>query len=75
MLNILKSCHDELCGGHFPYNRTTYKVLLLGYHWSTPFRDAQMYVKSCDRCQRMGHLVVVDEMPLQPKFLMELFEK
>ena len=32
MLDILKACHDELCGGHFADQRTTYKILSLGYY-------------------------------------------
>ena len=32
VLDILKSCHDEPCGGHFEDKRTTYKILNLGYY-------------------------------------------
>lgn len=27
IIDILKACHDESCGGHFAGKRTTYKVL------------------------------------------------
>ena len=75
ILDILKACHDEPCGGHFTNKRTPYKVLCLGYYWPTLFRDAKKYVRSCDNCQRMGNLVARDEMPLQPQVLIEPFEK
>ena len=75
ILDILKACHDEPCGGHFADKRTTYKVLRLGYCWPTLFRDAKKYVRSCDSCQRMGKLVARDEMPQQPQVLIEPFEK
>jgi hypothetical protein len=75
MFDILKACHDDPCGGHFANKRTAYKVLHLGYYWPTLFRDAKKYVRSCDSCQRMGHPVAVEEMPLQPQVLIGPFEK
>ena len=57
VFDILKSCHDEPCGGHFVDKRTAYKVLHIGYYWPTLFRDAKTYVKICDNCQRMAKLV------------------
>lgn len=75
VFDILKSCHDEPCGGHFANKRTAYKFLHLGYYWPTLFRDAKTYVKSCDSCQMMGKLVQRDEMPLKPQVLIEPFER
>eukprot|EP00253_Pinus_taeda_P004107 PITA_04107 len=56
MLDILKACHDEPCGGHFADKRTTYKILSLEYYWPSLFKDAKQYVKRCDNCQRVGNL-------------------
>lgn len=42
-----------------------YKILLLGYYWSSIFKDAKEYVKGCDSCQRMGKHIPSDEIPLQ----------
>ena len=75
VLDILKACHDEPCGGHFAEKRTAYKILNLGYYWPSIFKDAKKYVRSCDTCQRMGWPVRSDEMPLQPQILIEPFEK
>ena len=75
ILDILKACHDEPCGGHFADKRTAYKILNLGYYWPTIFKDAKRYVRSCDTCQRMGRPVRSDEMPLHPQVLIEPFEK
>eukprot|EP00253_Pinus_taeda_P029126 PITA_29126 len=41
MPDILKSCHDEPCGGHFVNKRTTYKIISLGYYWPSIFKDAK----------------------------------
>jgi len=75
ILEILKSCHDEPCGGNFTDKRTAYKVFLLGYYCLSLFKDAKEYVKRCDNCQRMGKPIPSDEMPLQPQVLIEPFEK
>lgn len=73
--NILKACHDEPCGGHFVDTRNTYKILHLGYYWSSIFKDTREYIKRCDRFERMGKPVSTDEMTLQPQILIEPFEK
>eukprot|EP00253_Pinus_taeda_P030101 PITA_30101 len=75
VLDILKSYHDEPCGGHFAAKRTSFKVLTLGYYWPSIFKDAKKYVKSCDICQRMGRPTASDEMPLQPQVHLEPFDK
>ena len=54
IFHILKACHDEPCGGNFVDRRKGHKVLRMGYYWLTLFRDAKIYVQSCDNCQRMG---------------------
>jgi len=38
---ILKACHGEPCGGHFTNKIITYKVLILGYYWSSLFKDTK----------------------------------
>jgi hypothetical protein len=75
ILEILKACHDEPCGGHFADKRTTYKILNLGYYWPSIFKDSKKYVRSCDSCQRMGKPLPTDEMPLKPQVHIEPFEK
>eukprot|EP00253_Pinus_taeda_P020955 PITA_20955 len=55
MLDILKACHDESCGGHFADKMTAYKILSLEY------------VRRCDSFQRVGKPTLSNEMPLQPQ--------
>ena len=45
ILDILKACHDEPCGGNFVDKMTTYKVLCLGYYWPTLFQRCQEVCK------------------------------
>eukprot|EP00253_Pinus_taeda_P030643 PITA_30643 len=75
ILDILRSCHDEPCGGHFADKRTAYKVLQLGYYWPYVFRDSKAYVKQCGSCQRTGRPILSDEMSLKPQVLIEPFEQ
>jgi hypothetical protein len=73
--DILHSFHDEPCGGHYATKRTTYKILQVGYYWSTLHRDAQQYTLHCDECQRMEKPTKINEIPLQPQVSLEPFEK
>ena len=75
VLEILKACNDEPCGGHYVDKRIAYKILLLGYYRPSIFIDAKEYVKICDSCQRIGKLIPSEEMPLQPQVLIEPFDK
>ncbi|XP_071914078.1 uncharacterized protein [Coffea arabica] len=50
--SILAFCHTFACGGHFGPKRTAHKVLESGFYWPSLFKDAYVFCKSCDRCQR-----------------------
>eukprot|EP00253_Pinus_taeda_P018179 PITA_18179 len=75
IIDILKHCHDEPCGGHFAAKPTAFKILSIGYYWPSIFKDSKNYAKICDSCQRMGKPTAIDEMPLQPQVHLEPFEK
>lgn len=75
VFEILLTCHDGPCGGHFAIKRTTFKILQAGYYWLTLHQDVRRYISQCDRCQRIGKLTPRDEMPLQPQVTFEPFEK
>ncbi|XP_070036436.1 uncharacterized protein [Nicotiana tomentosiformis] len=65
MTKILYHCHDGAIGGHYAANRTTFKVLEARFFWPTLFKDARAYVAQCDRCQKIGNITKIDEIPLQ----------
>eukprot|EP00253_Pinus_taeda_P026735 PITA_26735 len=75
VFNILLTCHDGPCGGHFAAKRTAFKILQAGYYWPTLHQDVRKYISQCGRCQRMGKPTPTDEMPLQPQVTFEPFEK
>ena len=75
MPEILKACHDEPFGGHFADKRMTYKILSLGYYWTSIFKDAKEYVRRCDSCQRVGKPTPSNEMLQQIQVFIKPFEK
>ena len=75
MLDILKACHDEPCGGHFVDKRKLYKVLNLGYYWPSIFKYSKTYANKCDICQKIGRPVHYDETHLKTQVLVEPFEQ
>eukprot|EP00253_Pinus_taeda_P007368 PITA_07368 len=75
VFDILLTCHDGPCGGHFAAKRTAFKILQVGYYWPTLHQDVRRYISQCDLCQRMGKPTQRDKMPLQPQVTLEPFEK
>eukprot|EP00253_Pinus_taeda_P006866 PITA_06866 len=75
IFDILKSCHDRPCGGHFVDRRTGHKVLQIGYYWPTIFKDAKKFAQAYDSFQRAGGPSQSDEMPLKPQLVIEPFER
>ena len=43
-----------------------YKLIRAGYYWSTMLKDAQAYVKTCDKCQRFSNLIIQPSEKLTP---------
>ena len=74
MGDILKHRHSLECGGHFNGQRIATKVLQPGFYWPSLFKDAHLFAKSCDRCQRTDNNGKRNEMPLTPILEVELFD-
>jgi hypothetical protein len=72
---ILRSCHDGPCGGHFSDKCTPYKVWHSSYYWPSIFKDDAKYVRSCDCFQRIRRCMLANEMPLRAQVMIETFEK
>ena len=72
--SILTECHSSAYGGHYGSERTAAKVLQSGFYWPTLFKDAHQFVKTCDRCQRVGNISKRNEMPLQTILEVEIFD-
>ncbi|MCO5567076.1 hypothetical protein L7F22_020761 [Adiantum nelumboides] len=54
---------------------TARKVLQSGYWWPTLFKDASLFAKGCDECQRYKTTQRKDRMPLHPIKVTQPFQK
>nr|XP_016502078.1 PREDICTED: uncharacterized protein LOC107820332 [Nicotiana tabacum] len=66
--------HASQYGGHFGGIRTSAKVLESGLYWTTLFKDAHAWVKSCDECQRTCNKSCRHEMPMTTIQEVEVFD-
>ncbi|XP_073033722.1 uncharacterized protein [Primulina eburnea] len=72
--SILTFCHNYACGGHFGPKRTARKILDCGLYWETLFKDAYLFCKNCEQCQRTGSLSHRNEMPQNPILVCDIFD-
>ncbi|KAD3066715.1 hypothetical protein E3N88_34595 [Mikania micrantha] len=61
--DILRHCHEGTTGGHHGATLTAKKVFDSGFFWPTIYKDAHVFVRSCDSCQRVGNISSRNEMP------------
>ena len=55
-------------------DNTVAKILQFSFHWHSLFKDANLYAKSCDRCQKIGNIGKRNEMPSITILEVELFD-
>ena len=63
-LAILQEDHSGQAGGHFLAERTAKTIMYAKIWWPKLFMDADMYVQTCDECQRTKIPMKKDEMPM-----------
>ena len=71
---IMNECHASPYEGHFFGERTAHKILQSGFYWPTIFRDCVEWVKLCDRCQKIGNISSINEMPLRGILVVQIFD-
>ena len=54
---ILREVHEGICGNHSGAQSLINKLIQVGYYWPTMQKDAQTYVKACDKCQRFDNII------------------
>ena len=52
--DIIASCHEGVCGGHFALDITSRKILQAGFVWPSLQRDVHHWCKTCKECQKSG---------------------
>ena len=54
---VMKEVHKGICGNHSGARSLVHKLIRAGYYWPTMLKDAQAYVKACDKYQRFSNLI------------------
>ena len=54
---VMKEVHEGICGNHSRAQSLVQKLIRAEYYWPTMLKDAQAYVKTCDKCQRFSNLI------------------
>ena len=54
---VMREVHEGICENHSGARSLVHKLIRAGYYWPTMLKDAQAYVKTCDKCQRFSNLI------------------
>ena len=54
---VMKEVHKGICGNHSGSKSLVHKLVQAGYYWPTMQKDAEAYVKTCDKCQRFSNII------------------
>ena len=54
---VLAELHESICGNHLRGRTLAHRAHTQGYYWPTMKTDAADYVRKCDPCQRMSHIL------------------
>ncbi|XP_075652789.1 uncharacterized protein LOC142623281 [Castanea sativa] len=54
---VMREVHEGICGNHSGSRSLVHKLLRAGYYWPTMQKDADAYVRACDKCQRFGNFI------------------
>ena len=63
---VMREVYEGICGNHSRSRLLVHKLIRAGYYWLTMQKDAQAYVKACDKCQRFGHVIRQPSKELTP---------
>ena len=54
---VMREVHEGICGNHSGSWSLVHKLIRAGYYWPTMQKDAQIYVKTYDKCQRFSNII------------------
>ena len=61
---VMREVHEGVCGKHSRVRSPVHKLIRVGYYWPTMQKDAQSYVKACNRCQHFSNIIRQPSKPL-----------
>ena len=54
---VMREVHEGVCENHSGTKSLVHKLVRAGYYWPTTQKDAEAYVKTCDKCQRFSNII------------------
>ena len=54
---VIREVRKGICGNHSGLRSLVHKLMRAGYYWFTMQKDAETYVKTCDKCQRFSNII------------------
>ncbi|XP_057480460.1 uncharacterized protein LOC130767578 [Actinidia eriantha] len=69
---VIKEIHEGICGNHSGARSLAKKAIRQGYFWPNIERDATVYIRKCNKCQRfapvshlphMGMVIIISPWP------------
>ncbi|XP_050242293.1 uncharacterized protein LOC126691281 [Quercus robur] len=54
---VMREVHEGVCGNHSGSRSLVHKLIRAGYYWPTMQKDAEAYVRTCDKCQRFSNII------------------
>ncbi|XXG83701.1 hypothetical protein AAC387_Pa10g1394 [Persea americana] len=53
--DFLYEIHEGVSGNHIGGQSLAYRAISQGYWWSYMQKDAQVYARKCEKCQKLSH--------------------
>ena len=53
----MREVHEGICGNHSGSRSLVHKLVRARYYWPTMQKDAEAYVRACDKCQRFSNII------------------
>ena len=69
----MREVNEGICGNHSGAQSLVHKLIQAGYYWPTMLKDAQAYVKACDKCQKFSNFIRQPSEELTPMMAPWLF--
>ena len=53
----MREVHEGICRNHLRSRSLVHKLVREWYYWPTMQKDAEAYVKTCDKCQKFRNII------------------
>ena len=53
----MREVHEGIYENHSGLRSLVHKLMRAGYYWPTMQKDAETYIKTCDKCQRFSNII------------------